>query len=68
MISKERLQETLGPDGAIARNHPNYEFRPGQIRMAQGVAEAIAGGHHLCVEAGTGTGKTLAYLLPSISS
>ncbi len=68
MISSERLQETLGPDGAIARNHPNYEFRPGQVRMAQGVAEAIAGGHHLCVEAGTGTGKTLAYLLPGISS
>ncbi len=58
----------LGPGGAIARSHPCYEFRPGQVRMAQAVAEAIEQRRHLCVEAGTGTGKTLAYLLPSISS
>ncbi|NWG12369.1 MAG: ATP-dependent DNA helicase [Acidobacteria bacterium] len=58
----------LGPDGEIARAHPCYEFRPGQVRMAQAVAEAIENRRHLCVEAGTGTGKTLAYLLPSIAS
>jgi ATP-dependent DNA helicase DinG len=66
MISDTELQEMLGPEGIIARNHPNYECRPGQIRMAQAVAGAIDQRHHLCVEAGTGTGKTLAYLLPSI--
>jgi len=68
MISAEKLQEMLGPGGIIARNHPNYEYRPGQIRMAAAVAEALAAGSHLCVEAGTGTGKTLAYLLPCLHS
>jgi ATP-dependent DNA helicase DinG len=64
--SDTQLQEILGPEGAIARNHPNYEFRPGQIRMAQAVSHAINERNHLCVEAGTGTGKTLAYLIPSL--
>ncbi len=68
MISSERLEQLLGPDGPIARAHPNYEYRPGQIQMACAVAEAIEQRTHLCVEAGTGTGKTLAYLLPSIFS
>ena len=58
----------LGPDGAIARAHPQYEFRPGQVQMARAVADAIENRRHLCVEAGTGTGKTLAYLLPCIFS
>ncbi len=40
------------------------EERPGQLRMAEEVAAAIAGGHHLLVQAGTGTGKSLAYLVP----
>ncbi len=68
MISTEKLQQIFGPGGEIACHHPNYEFRPGQIRMAEAVASAIAERHHLCVEAGTGTGKTLAYLLPSLFS
>lgn len=67
MISDNQLETVLGPIGEIARHHPNYEHRPGQIRMAQAVALAIHQRHHLCVEAGTGTGKTLAYLLPAIS-
>ncbi|MBP1607895.1 MAG: helicase c2 [Acidobacteria bacterium] len=66
MISDVHLQEILGPEGAIARNHPNYEFRPGQIKMAQAVSSAIDDRRHLCVEAGTGTGKTLAYLIPTL--
>jgi len=68
MIPADQLSEILGPSGPIARMHPNYEFRSGQIRMAQAVADAIGTRYHLCVEAGTGTGKTLAYLLPCIHS
>jgi ATP-dependent DNA helicase DinG len=66
MISDDKLQEILGPGGTIAQNHPNYEFRPNQIIMAQAVSRAIDEKRHLCVEAGTGTGKTLAYLIPCL--
>jgi ATP-dependent DNA helicase DinG len=48
--------------------HPAYEFRRGQLQMAQAVEEALEEKRHLIVEAGTGTGKTLAYLLPVIRS
>lgn len=68
MKSRDELEEILGPNGAVAANHPYYEHRPGQIHMAQAVADAIDQNQHLCVEAGTGTGKTLAYLLPAIFS
>ena len=68
MLLKDELQRILGPQGAIAANHPLYEHRPGQILMAQAIADAVNENRHLCVEAGTGTGKTLAYLLPIIHS
>jgi ATP-dependent DNA helicase DinG len=58
----------LGPDGAIARRLPNYEARPQQLEMADAVAEAIARGEHLMVEAGTGVGKSFAYLVPAIEA
>ncbi len=48
--------------------HPAYEFRRGQLQMAQAVEQALEEKRHLIVEAGTGTGKTLAYLLPVIRS
>jgi len=52
----------------LARTHPAYEFRRGQLQMAQAVEQALEERRHLIVEAGTGTGKTLAYLLPVIRS
>jgi ATP-dependent DNA helicase DinG len=48
--------------------HPAYEFRRGQLQMAEAVEQALEEKRHLIVEAGTGTGKTLAYLLPVIRS
>lgn len=48
--------------------HPAYEFRRGQLQMAQAVEQALEEKRHLIVEAGTGTGKTLAYLMPVIRS
>jgi ATP-dependent DNA helicase DinG len=52
----------------LAKAHPAYEFRRGQLQMAQAVEQALEEKRHLIVEAGTGTGKTLAYLLPVIRS
>ncbi|PYV18346.1 MAG: helicase [Acidobacteria bacterium] len=50
------------------RNHPQYEFRPSQLEMAEAVESALENRRHLIAEAGTGTGKTLAYLVPIIRS
>jgi ATP-dependent DNA helicase DinG len=58
----------LGPDGAIAKRLGNYEERPQQLQMAGAVADAIADRHHLMVEAGTGVGKSFAYLVPAIQA
>ena len=55
-------------NGLLSEWHPHYEFRQGQLEMAQAVEAALADGRHLLVEAGTGTGKTLAYLIPAILS
>ena len=61
------LQNILEPGGAIARRlGDRYEFRPQQLEMATGVAQALSDKHHLLVEAGTGVGKSFAYLLPAI--
>lgn len=54
--------------GILSSVQPNYEFRPGQVEMAEAVESALRERRHLIVEAGTGTGKTLAYLIPSILS
>ena len=54
--------------GTLSKWHPTYEFRPGQIEMAEAVESALADKRHLIVEAGTGTGKTLAYLVPALLS
>jgi len=62
------LEEFFGPEGPLARVHPQYEFRQGQLEMAWEVERAFTEKHHLVVEAGTGTGKTLAYLIPALRS
>ncbi|HKV81001.1 MAG TPA: DEAD/DEAH box helicase, partial [Candidatus Sulfotelmatobacter sp.] len=62
------LQQFFGPGGILSRTHPAYEFRRGQLQMAQAVEQALEEKRHLIVEAGTGTGKTLAYLVPVIRS
>jgi ATP-dependent DNA helicase DinG len=60
------VESILGPDGTIARRLSNYEARPQQLKMARAVARAIDTPHHLMVEAGTGVGKSFAYLVPAI--
>ncbi len=61
------MEEIFGKNGLIAKFHQNYEHRAGQIRMADAVLRAFEQKKHLIVEAGTGTGKTLAYLVPAIA-
>jgi ATP-dependent DNA helicase DinG len=62
------LYQFFAPGGLLSKTHPAYEFRRGQLQMAQAVEEALEEKRHLIVEAGTGTGKTVAYLLPVIRS
>jgi ATP-dependent DNA helicase DinG len=62
------LHQFFAPGGLLSRTHPQYEFRRGQLQMAEAVEKALSDRRHLIVEAGTGTGKTLAYLLPVIRS
>lgn len=62
------MLEVFGPEGLIAQAHPEYEHRPGQIDMARAVMRAFEEQRHLIVEAGTGTGKTLAYLVPAVAA
>src|SRR4051794_9551256 len=58
----------LGPGGPLARVFPGYEEREGQLAMADAIERALAEDRILLCEAGTGTGKTLAYLVPAILS
>jgi len=60
------VADILGTQGRIAARLPGYEERPEQLAMAEAVAAAIDGRHHLVVEAGTGVGKSFAYLVPAI--
>lgn len=63
-----KVEEFFGKEGLIARHHRDYEYREGQIRMAEAVMRAFEERRSLVVEAGTGTGKTLAYLVPAIAA
>ena len=60
-----QTEEIFSPKGILSRSR-NFEFRPQQQEMAVAVARALADGEHLAVEAGTGVGKSLAYLVPAI--
>ncbi len=64
-IPVDTLSTLLEPEGPLARVMPGYEHRPQQVHMLREVARALNEGHHLLVEAGTGTGKSLAYLIPA---
>ena len=63
-----RVADAFADGGPLARALPAFEPRPGQREMAAAAADVLAGGGVLLVEAGTGTGKTLAYLAPAILS
>jgi ATP-dependent DNA helicase DinG len=60
------LHAFFAPGGILAESSLPYEYRPGQLEMARAVERALEEKRHLIVEAGTGTGKTLAYLLPAL--
>jgi len=62
------VRQFFGRHGLLSQWHPNYEYRAGQLEMAEAVTAALAEKKHLIAEAGTGTGKTLAYLVPAILS
>ena len=66
MPAKTRLNAFFGPGGVLERSHPAHERRPPQEALAAEVEAALTGGGHLVAEAGTGTGKTLAYLVPAL--
>ncbi len=62
------MSDVFGPGGALARALPEYEPRPEQAALADAVEHALATGEHLLAEAGTGVGKSLAYLVPALES
>ncbi|HZO98641.1 MAG TPA: ATP-dependent DNA helicase [Gaiellaceae bacterium] len=62
------MHDAFRPGGALAAALPGFEARPEQAALAAAVDRALATGEHLVAEAGTGTGKSLAYLLPALES
>jgi DNA polymerase-3 subunit epsilon/ATP-dependent DNA helicase DinG len=66
LLDLDELTRILGSEGLVARSLSQFEYRPEQVTMMQAVGEALNEGNRLIVEAGTGTGKSIAYLLPAI--
>lgn len=64
--ARPQIESFFAPGGALSSVLPGYEERPGQARLAESVARTLEEGGILLAEAGTGTGKTLAYLLPAV--
>ena len=68
MHSLSDIHHIFTKNGLLAKTLPYYEYRQGQVEMSKAVAEAFRHHQHLIVEAGTGVGKTLAYLIPAMVS
>lgn len=64
--SKEEVDRAFGREGVVGRLYDRYERRPEQVTMAEEVRDALATSTHRAIEAGTGVGKSMAYLLPSV--
>src|SRR5437899_612522 len=60
------MRDFFGPGGFLEERLKDYEYRPSQVRMAEAVQRALEEQNHVIIEAGTGTGKTMAYLLPAL--
>jgi len=65
-VKQYDVKGMFGEGGQFAEKFPNYEYREGQLEMANHIISAFKGEHHLAVEAGTGVGKSFAYLVPAI--
>ena len=66
-VDVKELASMLEEDGVFAQHFPGYEHRPQQVEMLRAVAQAFNERQHLMVEAGTGVGKSIAYLLPAVA-
>jgi ATP-dependent DNA helicase DinG len=66
LLSSEQLSALFAPEGALSAHIENFRARPQQVELAQAIAEAINTNGQLIAEAGTGTGKTFAYLVPAL--
>ena len=64
-LDVDELASALEPGGAFSRTFDQFEHRPPQVSMLRAVAKAFSEGRHLLIEAGTGTGKSMAYLIPA---
>jgi ATP-dependent DNA helicase DinG len=64
-LDEDEVAAILEQGGTFSRHFPNYEFRPQQVAMLRAVTQALSEGRHLLVEAGTGTGKSMSYLIPA---
>lgn len=65
-VTEAEIREVFAPGGPLSRVFAHYEMRPEQVDMAVAVGRALSDGRHLLVEADTGTGKSLAYLVPAV--
>jgi ATP-dependent DNA helicase DinG len=61
------MKDIFDKDGLLAKKFKNYEYRPQQVKMFKAITDAIGNKEHLVIEAGTGIGKTFAYLIPAIT-
>jgi ATP-dependent DNA helicase DinG len=68
MMCADSMKDMFGQKGRLSKVYPAFEFRKGQLEMARKISQSIRQEKHLLVEAGTGVGKTLAYLIPAIES